>query len=108
MLLAGSEPSEIELFRERIRAASLAPEDEVLKRQLARLEFSHGARVRAQDLASNLVSGARARAADRPLVDSFLQEFGLSNQEGIALMCLAEALLRIPDDDTADRLLRNA
>jgi RHH-type transcriptional regulator, proline utilization regulon repressor / proline dehydrogenase / delta 1-pyrroline-5-carboxylate dehydrogenase len=105
MLLAGSEPSEIELIRARIRAASLAPENEVLKRQLARLEFSHGARVRARSLAANLVIGARARAADRPLVDSFLQEFGLSNQEGIALMCLAEALLRIPDDDTADRLI---
>jgi RHH-type proline utilization regulon transcriptional repressor/proline dehydrogenase/delta 1-pyrroline-5-carboxylate dehydrogenase len=38
-------------------------------------------------------------------LDAFLQEFGLSNQEGIALMCIAEALLRIPDDATADRLI---
>ncbi|MFZ9667984.1 MAG: L-glutamate gamma-semialdehyde dehydrogenase [Steroidobacteraceae bacterium] len=52
-----------------------------------------------------LVSGARRRADERPYLDAFLQEFGLSNQEGIALMCLAEALLRIPDDDTADRLI---
>src|ERR1700677_107984 len=47
---------------------------------------------------------ARARGA-RPFLDAFLQEFGLSNQEGIALMCIAEALLRIPDDATADRLI---
>jgi len=52
-----------------------------------------------------LVNGARQRADERPYLDAFLQEFGLSNQEGIALMCLAEALLRIPDDDTADRLI---
>ena len=52
-----------------------------------------------------LVAGARGRADERPYLDAFLQEFGLSNQEGIALMCLAEALLRIPDDETADRLI---
>ena len=59
----------------------------------------------ALETARRLVEGARARAEERPYLDAFLQEFGLSNQEGIALMCLAEALLRIPDDDTADRLI---
>ena len=52
-----------------------------------------------------LVRAARARASERTPLDAFLQEFGLSNPEGIALMCLAEALLRIPDDATADRLI---
>ncbi len=52
-----------------------------------------------------LVSGARARSRERPLLDSFLQQFALSNEEGVALMCLAEGLLRIPDDETADRLI---
>ena len=52
-----------------------------------------------------IVEGARRRSTERPYLDAFLQEFGLSNQEGIALMCLAEALLRIPDDDTADQLI---
>ena len=56
-------------------------------------------------LAVALVEGARARRDERPFLDAFLQEFGLSNQEGIALMCIAEALLRIPDDATADRLI---
>ena len=59
----------------------------------------------ALELGRGLVKGARARANERPYLDAFLQEFGLSNQEGIALMCLAEALLRIPDDETADRLI---
>src|SRR5471032_3194954 len=62
-------------------------------------------RVRALEIGRALVAGARARADERPYLDAFLQEFGLSNQEGIALMCLAEALLRIPDDATADRLI---
>lgn len=55
--------------------------------------------------ARHWVTGARRRADERPYLDAFLQEFGLSNQEGIALMCLAEALLRIPDAQTADRLI---
>ena len=63
------------------------------------------ARATALTVGRALVQGSRARAAERPYLDCFLQEFGLSNQEGIALMCLAEALLRIPDDETADRLI---
>jgi RHH-type proline utilization regulon transcriptional repressor/proline dehydrogenase/delta 1-pyrroline-5-carboxylate dehydrogenase len=55
--------------------------------------------------ARQFVSGARARADERGYLDAFLQEFGLANHEGIALMCLAEALLRIPDDATADKLI---
>jgi RHH-type proline utilization regulon transcriptional repressor/proline dehydrogenase/delta 1-pyrroline-5-carboxylate dehydrogenase len=73
-------------------AALGAPLDTVQRG--AALEFGRG-----------LVRGARSRADERPYLDAFLAEFGLSNPEGIALMCLAEALLRIPDDDTADRLI---
>ncbi len=69
------------------------------------LELTGGARHRAVALGMKLVEGARARRDERPFLDAFLQEFGLSNQEGIALMCIAEALLRIPDDATADRLI---
>lgn len=38
-------------------------------------------------------------------VEAFLQEYGLSSKEGVAVMCLAEALLRIPDSETANRLI---
>ena len=38
-------------------------------------------------------------------LDSFFLEYGLSNQEGVALMCLAESLLRIPDNQTCDELI---
>ena len=70
-----------------------------------RTPLSAAERLVALETGRRLVMGARARADERPYLDAFLQEFGLSNQEGIALMCLAEALLRIPDDETADRLI---
>ena len=51
----------------------------------------------------------RVRAAPpAPLsAESFLRQYGLSTPEGVALMCVAEALLRIPDAGTADALLRD-
>src|ERR1700691_2256403 len=81
------------------------PEDRAVTELLHALESTGGARQRAVATAMALVDGARARRDERPFLDAFLQEFGLSNQEGIALMCIAEALLRIPDDATADRLI---
>ncbi len=84
---------------------ALWAEEGAVTRLLHRLELTGGARHRAVAVAMALVAGARARRDERPFLDAFLQEFGLSNQEGIALMCIAEALLRIPDDATADRLI---
>ena len=52
-----------------------------------------------------LVERCRAKSDKAGTLDAFLQEFGLSNNEGIALMCLAEALLRVPDEETADKLI---
>ena len=61
-------------------------------------------------LALRLARAVRERSADRGragLVQGLLQEFALSSQEGVALMCLAEALLRIPDAATRDALIRD-
>ncbi|MCU0882203.1 MAG: bifunctional proline dehydrogenase/L-glutamate gamma-semialdehyde dehydrogenase PutA [Hyphomonadaceae bacterium] len=52
-----------------------------------------------------IVRKARAAGRKRGVVESFLEEFSLSTQEGLALMCLAEALLRTPDAETVDRLI---
>lgn len=52
-----------------------------------------------------LVERCRLEKHKAGTLDAFLQEFGLSNKEGIALMCLAESLLRVPDEETADRLI---
>jgi len=55
--------------------------------------------------AEALVRAARKTANRQGVVESFLQEFSLSTREGLALMCLAEALLRTPDEETRDRLI---
>ncbi|MFT7525850.1 MAG: RHH-type proline utilization regulon transcriptional repressor/proline dehydrogenase [Arenicella sp.] len=62
-------------------------------------------RDQARQRATEFVENCRAQGSRHNILDAFLQEFSLSNQEGIALMCLAEALLRIPDKDTADALI---
>ena len=87
-----------------------APEPELLPPLLeqARLDAACGARVAA--LARRLAQGLRQRAPQRgreELVQALLQEYTLSSQEGVALMCLAEALLRIPDAATRDALIRD-
>ena len=97
--------TDLAALRAQMRGSALRGEDQAVTRLLHALELTAGARHRAVTVARSLVAGARARREERPFLDAFLQEFGLSNQEGIALMCIAEALLRIPDDATADRLI---
>ncbi|UTW58158.1 bifunctional proline dehydrogenase/L-glutamate gamma-semialdehyde dehydrogenase PutA [Kordiimonas sp. SCSIO 12603] len=55
--------------------------------------------------AAAIVAQSRAMKEQQGSLDAFLAEFGLSNQEGVALMCLAEALLRVPDTATQDKLI---
>lgn len=55
--------------------------------------------------AKQIVIKARSKGRRKGVMESFLEEFGLSNSEGLALMCLAEALLRVPDTDTRDDLI---
>ena len=56
--------------------------------------------------ASDLVTAIRGHS-NPGLMEVFLAEYGLSTDEGIALMCLAEALLRVPDADTIDALIED-
>jgi RHH-type proline utilization regulon transcriptional repressor/proline dehydrogenase/delta 1-pyrroline-5-carboxylate dehydrogenase len=77
---------------------------------LAEARLPEPARSRVQALAQRLAQGLRDRpsAGGRTgLVQGLLQEYALSSQEGIALMCLAEALLRIPDAATCDAMIRD-
>lgn len=57
--------------------------------------------------ATELVEKVRAERKKTTGIDSFLTEYALSSAEGIALMCLAEALLRVPDNPTIDRLIKD-
>jgi RHH-type transcriptional regulator, proline utilization regulon repressor / proline dehydrogenase / delta 1-pyrroline-5-carboxylate dehydrogenase len=87
-------------------AAVLAPPDEDLAGELiAAAARSPVAERRIDVNARRLVQAIRARARGLGGLEDFLHEYALSTQEGLALMVLAEALLRVPDAATADRLV---
>jgi RHH-type proline utilization regulon transcriptional repressor/proline dehydrogenase/delta 1-pyrroline-5-carboxylate dehydrogenase len=70
---------------------------------LAALPPERAAAVSAE--AAGWIREVRAQPQSGSMLDAFLREYGLSSQEGVLLMCLAEALLRIPDAETAERLI---
>lgn len=88
-----------------INADFLADEEPVVRAlvRAARLDDEASAKVVAT--AAQLVEAVRNAPAAKSGLDAFLRQYDLSSQEGVILMCLAEALLRIPDDETADRLI---
>ena len=97
-------------LREAITALTRTPEPELLPGLLRAATLPEAQAQAAQALALRIARGVRERARDggrAGLVQGLLQEFALSSQEGVALMCLAEALLRIPDAATRDALIRD-
>ncbi|WP_072379687.1 bifunctional proline dehydrogenase/L-glutamate gamma-semialdehyde dehydrogenase PutA [Novosphingobium sp. NDB2Meth1] len=93
-------------LRRTITAATRIPEPEAIRPLLAAATLPHADRAAIAATARQLIEALRAKA--RPGgVQALVQEFALSSHEGVALMCLAEALLRIPDDATRDALIRD-
>ena len=92
-------------LREAIRQAYLGDDESLLRDLLPDARLPAEAACRAADYARHLVESIRAVQQGQGGVDSLLQEYALSSDEGVVLMCLAEALLRVPDDLTADRLI---
>ena len=92
-------------MRYAINRAYLADEIEIVNVLLAKLQLGPEVENRISQRARGLVSAVRVRRAEQGLLDAFMQEYDLSSEEGVVLMCLAEALLRIPDDDTAEKLI---
>ena len=80
-------------------------EEALLEELLKETPVSDDLRQSAMRRALDLVETARATGRRKGMMESFLEEFGLSNAEGLALMCLAEALLRVPDAETRDDLI---
>ncbi|WP_066336610.1 trifunctional transcriptional regulator/proline dehydrogenase/L-glutamate gamma-semialdehyde dehydrogenase [Azohydromonas lata] len=97
-------------LRAAITAAWRLPEPQALPPLLEQASLPQAQAGAAEALAQRLARTLRERKADAGragLVQGLLQEFSLSSQEGVALMCLAEALLRIPDSATRDALIRD-
>ena len=78
---------------------------EQLAQLVAFAALDEDARARISDRAVELIGAVRAAGSD--IMENFLTEYSLSTQEGIALMCLAEALLRVPDPETIDALIED-
>ena len=93
------------LDRARLRAAYRMEEDACAAERMAQARTASAQHDAASAFAMRLIEDARARKASG--LDAFLHQFGLDTEEGIALMCLAEALLRVPDHGTADALIRD-
>ncbi len=94
-------------LRDAISSVYLADENTIARQRLAEARLSPAEAAATHALAEQLVTRIRKDGARRGGVDAFMQEYSLSGPEGVALMCLAEALLRVPDSDTADRLIRD-
>ena len=93
-------------LRTKIEAQYLADERELLTLLTRQADLGASARAEICDEAATLVERIR-NTATPSLMDVFLAEYGLSTNEGVALMCLAEALLRVPDADTIDELIED-
>ena len=83
------------------------PDDELATGLLADARRDRGAENRIDARARKLVEAIRAKATGLGGIEDFLHAYSLSTREGLALMVLAEALLRVPDAATADRLIED-
>lgn len=98
-------PPRRDALRTSISASTLADETALINKllALATLPVEHAALVVRQ--AAQWVERVRCLKNEQSPLDAFMQQYDLSSEEGVLLMCLAEALLRIPDDATADKLI---
>ncbi|WP_339712596.1 bifunctional proline dehydrogenase/L-glutamate gamma-semialdehyde dehydrogenase PutA [uncultured Sneathiella sp.] len=94
----------LSILRADIRNHYITDEAAAVRKLIDDLDLSDAARQAIVDKAARLVVDLR-RADDPGVMETFLSEYGLTTEEGVALMCLAEALLRVPDEITMDALI---
>ena len=98
--------ADLQTLRTQIRAAHLADETTLLTDLQKEANLTDATKSAATTSATNLVTKIRTEGASG-MMEVFMAEYGLSTDEGIALMCLAEALLRVPDSETVDALIED-
>ena len=91
--------------RRAIRDSKFTDEQSIVDRLIALRPYDTTAGADISENGESLVSEARVEQDQSSILDQFLAEYGLSNEEGVALMCLAESLLRVPDSPTAKELI---
>jgi RHH-type proline utilization regulon transcriptional repressor/proline dehydrogenase/delta 1-pyrroline-5-carboxylate dehydrogenase len=94
-------------LRQAVRAAYRMDEPECVRTRLAQAALDGPSRDRIEERARQLVAEVRKDRVRSSGIDAFMHEYELSSKEGVVLMCLAEALLRIPDAETADALIKD-
>lgn len=97
--------SEYPRLRAKIDQAYRMDETECVDLLLPEAKLSDKAKIAVHELAKQLVITMKEEKKKLGWIDQFLHHYDLSTEEGIALMSLAEALLRIPDNDTIDKLI---
>ncbi len=98
-------PAAPDATQARMTAAYCRDETEAMNELLGQATLPPAERDLVLARASELVARVRAKASQQSAVESFMREYDLSSEEGVLLMCVAEALLRIPDKATADKLI---
>jgi len=93
--------------RAAITAGWVRDETSHVRALLDRARLPEADRLQAQATAADLVRRVRGRAKDQGAIEAFMRQYDLGSEEGVLLMCVAEALLRIPDQETADKLIRD-
>jgi len=94
-------------LRQKIRDHYRADENSIVQVLLPIAEISADKKSKAWEFSRQLVIKIRKEQKGKGGVDALLNEFSLSTKEGVVLMCLAEALLRVPDRDTIDSLIKD-
>ncbi len=101
------EVPELAALRARIAAAPRADESTTVRALAEEARLAPDVLAETQRYATRLAEAVRAERSQAGGVDALMLEFSLDSREGVALMCVAEALLRIPDAATRDRLIRD-
>ncbi len=92
-------------LRKRLQGFYRTDEKSYVRYLVEKVELSVDSKNRIYNIAKQVIEKIKGNKLD--VIDSFMQQYSLSNDEGIALMCLAESLLRIPDDYTIDELIKD-
>jgi RHH-type proline utilization regulon transcriptional repressor/proline dehydrogenase/delta 1-pyrroline-5-carboxylate dehydrogenase len=106
-ILSPELPAATDPLRAAITGAYYRDESEHLAELLAAARVDEATQAKIQRVAEHLVQRVRVKAEDQGVIEAFMREYDLSSEEGVLLMCVAEALLRIPDQETADKLIRD-
>jgi RHH-type proline utilization regulon transcriptional repressor/proline dehydrogenase/delta 1-pyrroline-5-carboxylate dehydrogenase len=104
-ILSPELPPAADADQARVTAAYSRDESEAMHELLAQAALPPAENALVLARATDLVARVRAKASQQSAIESFMREYDLSSEEGVLLMCVAEALLRIPDKDTADKLI---